>query len=57
MGAVHMLNVWWESGLEPRRAEGLSRRCAARFGKPLRFGDDDHIGWLCGLRAGKRLFG
>jgi hypothetical protein len=47
---VHVLNVWWEGGFEPWR-------CAARFGKPLRFGNAGHIGWPSELHAEKRLFG
>jgi hypothetical protein len=33
LGAVQVLNVWWEGGFEPRRAEGLAARCAARFAR------------------------
>ena len=56
LGAVQVLNVWWEGGFEPRRAEGW-RRDAQRASRVSRFVIAGHIGWPSGLQAKKRFFG
>ena len=54
---VEVLDVWWEDGFAPRRADGFVDAMREALGAYLRFAKADRIEWPTGLRAEKRLFG
>jgi uncharacterized protein YcaQ len=54
---VEVLNVWWEDGFAPRRADGFVDAMRETLGAYLRFAKADRIEWPSGLRTEKRLFG
>ena len=55
--SVQMLNLWWEDGFEPSRAEGFVDAMREALGAYLRFAKADRIEWPTGLRTEKRVFG
>jgi len=55
-GRVHVLNVWWEDGFAPRRAEGFVDAMRDALRAYLRFANVTRIGWAPTLAAEKRLF-
>ena len=56
-GTVQVLALWWESGFEPRRAEGFVEGMREALRAYLRFAKADRIDWRAELGAEKRLFG
>ena len=56
-GRVHVLNVWWEGGFEPHRAEGFADAMREALAAYLRFAKADCIEWPAARRTEKRLFG
>lgn len=55
-GAVQMLNVWWEDGFAPARAEAFVEAMNEALGAYLRFAGATRVEWPSGLSAEKRLF-
>jgi uncharacterized protein len=55
-GCVEMLDVWWEDGFAPRRADGFVDAMRDALRAYLRFGGADHLEWAPHLEAEKRLF-
>ena len=53
---VHMLDVWWENGFAPRRAEGFVDAMRDALGAYLRFAAANRLEWAPHLRTEKRLF-
>jgi uncharacterized protein len=53
---VEMLNVWWEDGFAPRRADGFVDAMRDALRAYLRFAEADRIEWASQLSAEKRLF-
>jgi uncharacterized protein len=53
---VQVLDVWWENGFAPRRAEGFVDAMRDAFRAYLRFADASRLEWAPHLRAEKRLF-
>ncbi len=45
---VEVVDVWWEDGFEPRRAEGFVEAMRDALGAYLRFAKADHIEWRSG---------
>jgi hypothetical protein len=56
-GVVQVLDVWWEDGFEPRRAEGFVYAMREALGAYVRFAEADRVEWPTELRSEKRLFG
>jgi uncharacterized protein YcaQ len=54
--SVHVLNVWWEDGFEPRRADGFVDAMREALRAYLRFADANRLEWPSHLGAEKRLF-
>jgi uncharacterized protein YcaQ len=54
---VEVLNVWWDDGFAPRRAEGFVDAMRDALRAYLRFAKADRIEWATELRTEKRLFG
>ena len=54
---VEVLNVWWEDGFAPRRADGFVDAMREALRAYLRFAKADRIEWPTELRTEKRLFG
>jgi uncharacterized protein len=54
---VEVLNVWWEDGFAPRRADGFVDGMREALRAYLRFAKADRIEWPTELRTEKRLFG
>jgi uncharacterized protein len=54
---VEVLNVWWEDGFAPRRADGFVDAMRDALRAYLRFAKADRIEWPTELRTEKRLFG
>jgi uncharacterized protein YcaQ len=55
-GCVEVLNVWWEDGFAPRRADGFVEAMREALGAYLRFAAADRLEWASQLGAEKRLF-
>jgi hypothetical protein len=55
-GAVQMLNVWWEPGFLPAKAEGFAEAMNEALAAYLRFAKADRLDWPAALSAEKRLF-
>jgi len=55
-GRVHVLNVWWEDGFAPRRAEGFVDAMRDALRAYLRFANVTRIEWAPTLATEKRLF-
>jgi uncharacterized protein YcaQ len=55
-GRVYILNVWWEEGFAPGRAEGFVDAMRDALRAYLRFAGADRLVWPSNLGAEKRLF-
>jgi uncharacterized protein len=55
--AVHVMNVWWEDGFAPRRADGFVDAMRDALTAYLRFAGVDRLDWAPHLASEKRLFG
>ena len=55
-GRVQILNVWWEDGFAPRRAEGFVDAMRDALRAYLRFAGARKLEWPPQLRTEKRLF-
>ena len=53
---VEVLDIWWESGFEPRRAEGFVDAMRDALRAYLRFASADRLDWAMHLGREKRLF-
>ena len=53
---VEVLDVWWEDGFTPRRAEGFVDAMRDGFRAYLRFASADRLDWAPHLVTEKRLF-
>ncbi|MGZ4316792.1 MAG: DNA glycosylase AlkZ-like family protein, partial [Gaiellaceae bacterium] len=53
---VEVLDVWWEDGFAPRRAEGFVDAMRDALRAYLRFAGADQLEWASHLAAEKRLF-
>jgi len=53
---VEVLNVWWEDGFAPRRADGLVDAMRDALRAYLRFASADRLDWASHLATEKRLF-
>ncbi len=56
-GRVQVLDLWWEEGFVPRRAEGFVEAMRAALRAYLRFAGASRIDWAPDLASDKRLFG
>jgi uncharacterized protein YcaQ len=54
--SVQVLDLWWEDGFAPRRAEGFVEAMRDALRAYLRFAGATHIEWAPKLTAEKRLF-
>jgi uncharacterized protein YcaQ len=55
-GVVQVLNVWWEDGFTPRRADAFVDAMRDALRAYLRFADADRLEWAPHLTTEKRLF-
>ena len=55
-GRVEILDVWWEDGFAPRRADGFVDSMRDALRAYVRFGDADRLDWAFHLTAEKRMF-
>jgi uncharacterized protein YcaQ len=55
-GRVQVLNVWWEDGFVPRRAEGFVDAMRDALRAYLRFAGADRLDWPPHLGSERRLF-
>ncbi len=53
---VEMLDLWWEDGFAPRRADGFVEAMREALRAYLRFANADRLDWPPHLAAEKRLF-
>jgi uncharacterized protein len=53
---VEVLDIWWETGFAPRRAEGFVDAMREALRAYLRFAAADRLEWAPHLRTEKRLF-
>ncbi len=53
---VEVLNVWWEDGFAPRRADGFVEAMCDALRAYLRFASADRLEWAPHLTTEKRLF-
>jgi uncharacterized protein YcaQ len=53
---VEILNVWWEDGFRPAKAEGFVDAMRDALAAYLRFAGAERVDWASHLRAEKRLF-
>jgi uncharacterized protein len=53
---VEVLNVWWEDGFAPRRADGFVDAMGEALRAYLRFAGAGHLEWAAHLGPEKRLF-
>jgi uncharacterized protein YcaQ len=53
---VEVLNIWWEEGFVPRRADGFVEAMRDALGAYLRFAGADRLEWPAPLATEKRLF-
>jgi hypothetical protein len=51
-----VLNVWWEDGFDPRKADGLVEAMRAALRAYLTFAGATRIDWAPHLAKEKRLF-
>lgn len=51
-----MLNVWWEDGFTPRRADGFVEAMRDALRDYLRFASADRLEWVPRATTEKRLF-
>jgi len=55
-GRVQVLNVWWEDGFAPRRADGFVEAMREALRAYLSFAGLEQLAWPSHLAAEKRLF-
>jgi uncharacterized protein len=55
-GRVQVLNVWWEDGFAPRRAEGFVDAMRDALRAYLRFAGASRVEWASDLATERRLF-
>ena len=55
-GRVEVVNVWWEDGFAPGRAEGFVAAMREALRAYLRFAGVSSVDWAPHLGAEKRLF-
>lgn len=55
-GRVQVLDVWWEQGFEPRRADGFVDAMRDALAAYLRFAGAARLEWAAQLTGEKRLF-
>jgi uncharacterized protein YcaQ len=55
-GRVEILNVWWEEGFAPARAEGFVEAMREALAAYLRFAGGGELQWASSLGKEKRLF-
>ncbi|HUJ91982.1 MAG TPA: crosslink repair DNA glycosylase YcaQ family protein, partial [Gaiellaceae bacterium] len=55
-GRVEVLDVWWEDGFAPRRADGFVDAMRDAFREYLRFAGAERLEWATHLAAERRLF-
>jgi uncharacterized protein YcaQ len=55
-GRVQVLDLWWEQGFAPRRADGFVDAMRAALRAYLRFVEADRLEWPSHLAAERRLF-
>jgi uncharacterized protein YcaQ len=55
-GVIQILNVWWEDGFAPRRADAFVEPMRDALRDYLRFADADRLEWAPHLSAERRLF-
>ena len=53
---VEVLNLWWEDGFAPRRADGFVDAMREALSAYLRFAGADHLEWAAHLTTEKRRF-
>jgi hypothetical protein len=53
---VEVLNVWWQDGFAPRRADGFVEAMRDALRAYLRFASADRLEWAPHLTTEKRLF-
>jgi uncharacterized protein YcaQ len=53
---VQVLDVWWENGFAPRRADGFVDAMRGALRAYLRFAEAGRLEWASHLGAEKRLF-
>jgi uncharacterized protein len=53
---VEVLNVWWEDGFAPRRADGFVDAMRDALRAYLRFAEAEYLEWAAQLATEKRLF-
>ena len=56
-GSVRVLGAWWQSGFDPRTAEGFVPAMREALAAYLRFGGADHVEWAAALGRERRLIG
>jgi uncharacterized protein len=56
-GRVRVLNLWWEDGFAPRRAEGFVDAMREALRAYVRFAGAGSVEWAAHLGAEERLFG
>ncbi len=56
-GRVQVLDLWWEEGFVPRRAEGFVEAMRDALRAYLRFAQASRVEWASHLASDKRLFG
>jgi hypothetical protein len=54
---VQVLGLWWEAGLEPKRADGFVDAMRDALGAYMRFAGVDRTEWASHLDQARRLFG
>jgi hypothetical protein len=53
---VEVLNVWWQDGFAPDRADGFVDAMREALVAYLRFADANRLEWAPGLSSEERLF-
>jgi uncharacterized protein YcaQ len=54
---VRVLGAWWESGFDPRRADGFVDAMQAALADYMDFGGANAVEWAPSLGRERRLFG
>jgi len=55
--SVSVLDLWWEEGFDPRRAEGFVEAMRAALGAYIQFARASRLAWPAHLARERRLFG
>ncbi len=55
-GVVHVLDVWWEDGFAPSRADGFVEAMRDALGAYLRFAAAERLDWAPHLATARRMF-